>query len=290
MIRADFWLAVTRFMQPLEIKLVEGENSRLIDLFDLKHAREVLILFGQAMARLPLERAGISKEQNQFLDRAVQGLAQGEKVVPVRLSLFAEMVRHKEWTPATLKSVGGIEGIGETFLEEKFTWANAPPQYAHHHQAVQKVLRALLPMEGTDIKGHRRSLQELLEVSDYANEPGRFEELIRILDNDLRLITPTDPEVVKKEAASAESRPQYYQLTHDYLVPSLREWLNRKKKETRQGRAELLLEDYAHVWNLRRENRHLPTLGQWVQILRHVALRRCSEVQRRMMRPRVATT
>ena len=30
-----------------------------------------------------------------------------------------------------------------------------------------------------------------------------------------------------------------YQLTHDYLVPSLRQWMTRKQRETHRGRAEL---------------------------------------------------
>ena len=34
---------------------------------------------------------------------------------------------------------------------------------------------------------------------------------------------------------------RYYQLTHDYLVHSLRDWLTRKQRETRRGRAELRL-------------------------------------------------
>jgi hypothetical protein len=46
-------------------------------------------------------------------------------------------------------------------------------------------------------------------------------------------------------------------LTHDYLVPSLRDWLTRKRKETRRGRAELLLADRAAVWNARPENRFI---------------------------------
>ena len=31
---------------------------------------------------------------------------------------------------------------------------------------------------------------------------------------------------------------RYYQLTHDYLVHSLRDWLTRKQRETRRGRAD----------------------------------------------------
>ena len=46
----------------------------------------------------------------------------------VRLALFAEMVKGKPWTPATLKEVGGTEGVGVTFLEETFSAATAPPE------------------------------------------------------------------------------------------------------------------------------------------------------------------
>ena len=39
MVRDDFWLAVSRFLRDLETRLVEGQNSALVDLFDLDHAR-----------------------------------------------------------------------------------------------------------------------------------------------------------------------------------------------------------------------------------------------------------
>ena len=97
--------------------------------------------------------------------------------------------------------------------------------------------------------------------------PKDFDDLIRILDGEIRLITPTDPEGKDGRfdpfIAAGE---KYYQLTHDYLVPSLRDWLTRKQKETRRGRAELLLADRAAVWNARPENRQLPSLWQWLQI------------------------
>jgi serine/threonine protein kinase len=52
LVRDDFWLAVSRFMEALEIRVVEGENSRLVDLFDLRHARKVLTAFGRAFGAL----------------------------------------------------------------------------------------------------------------------------------------------------------------------------------------------------------------------------------------------
>ncbi len=38
----------------------------------------------------------------------------------MRLALFAEMVKGRPWPPATLKEVGGTEGVGVTFLEEPY--------------------------------------------------------------------------------------------------------------------------------------------------------------------------
>ena len=66
-------------------------------------------------------------------------------------------------------------------------------------------------------------------------------------------------------------------------MPSLREWLTRKQKETRRGRAELLLADRAAVWNARPENRQLPSLLQWVQIRWLTAKKKWTPPQRKMM-------
>jgi formylglycine-generating enzyme required for sulfatase activity len=77
---------------------------------------------------------------------------------------------------------------------------------------------------------------------------------------------------------------RYYQLTHDYLVPSLRDWLTRKQKETRRGRAELRLAERAALWNGKPENRHLPTWWEWLNV--RLFTRQCNWTppQRRMMR------
>ncbi len=285
MVRDDFWLAVSRFMKAMEVEILEGRNSALVDLFDLLHARKVLAAFGRAYGRLPDNLGQSTKDQHAFLDQAVSGLAQDGKVISVRLALFAEMVKGKPWTPGTLREVGGMEGVGVTFLEETFAASTAPPQHRLHQKAAQAVLKALLPETGTDIKGHMRSQQELLEASGYANRPRDSSELLRILDSEIRLITPTDPEG-KEEASASQGNAgeRYYQLTHDYLVPSLRDWLTRKQKETRRGRAELLLADRAAVWNARPENRQLPSLLQWFQIKWLTQKKQWTPPQRKLMR------
>ena len=288
MVRDDFWMAVTRFMRELEIRLVEGQNSAAVDLFDMRsRPRRCWRLSGGPSANLPENASETSKEQKEFLKQAVSGLAQEGKVISVRLALFAEMMKGKAWTPATLKEVGGTEGVGVTFLEETFSAATAPPEHRYHQKAARAVLKALLPESGTDIKGHMRSYAELLEASGYGSRPKDFDDLIRILDSEIRLITPTDPEGKEADSDSVlQTKPgqKYYQLTHDYLVPSLRDWLTRKQKETRRGRAELLLADRAAVWNARPENRQLPSLLQWLQIRWLTQKKNWTPPQRKMMR------
>ena len=242
--------------------------------------------------------------------------------------------------------------MGVTFLEETFSAQAAPPEHRLHQKAARLALKALLPESGTDIKGQMRSRSDLLEASGYANRPSDFDDLIRILDPELRLITPTEPEGVaggewrvtgegaevvggerpvaggntdegaalptvggvavgddrslKPDAqwptqstgetprSMSPSHPttthhpppatRYYQLTHDYLVHSLRDWLTRKQRETRRGRAELRLAERAALWEAKPENRHLPSALEWVNIRALTRPKEWTEPQRRMMR------
>src|SRR5262249_19252264 len=45
LVRDDFWMAVTRFVRELEVRILDGDNSGAVDLFDLRHARRVLMAF-----------------------------------------------------------------------------------------------------------------------------------------------------------------------------------------------------------------------------------------------------
>ena len=287
MVRDDFWLAATRFMGALEVELIQGQNTALADLFDLDHARKVLGAFGRAFGRLPENISDSTKEQRDFLKQTVAGLMEDGKVICVRLALFAEMMKGKKWSPAVLKEVGGTEGVGVTFLEETFSAQTAHPKHRMHQSAARAVLRDLLSNSGTEIKGEMKSRDELLAVSGYANRPKDFDELLRILDSEIRLITPTDPE--GKDAGNdswtqTQVGQKYFQLTHDYLVPSLRDWLTRKQKETRKGRAELKLAERSALWNARPENRYLPSLTEWFSIGTLTNRKHWSVPQQGMMR------
>jgi serine/threonine protein kinase/formylglycine-generating enzyme required for sulfatase activity len=273
LVRDDFWVPANRFMQQLESLVVEASNASLVDLFDPLHARQVLMEFGKAYGRLPADSQELSAAQVKFLDQSVQGLAQDGKVICVRLSLFADMMKGRPWTPETLAEVGGTAGIGVTFLEETFSGRCAPPQHRFHLEAAREVLRLLLPPNASQLKGHLRTAKELQEVSGYGNRPQDFLELMHILDSEVRLLTPV----------TVEGSEPSYQLTHDYLVPSLRDWLTQKQRETRRGRAELRLEERAITWTGRPDDRYLPSLTEYLSIWSLTQRSNWNDGQRRLM-------
>ncbi len=286
LVRDDFWMAATRFMRELEIRLVEAQNSAAVDLFPIRHAEKVLTAFGQAFGSLPENLGDLSKEQKSFIKQSVNGLSEEGKVICVRLALFAEMMKGKSWTLATLRAVGGTRGIGVTFLEDTFSASTSPPQHRYHQKAARAVLKDLLPGLGTDIKGYMRSHAELLEASGYDIKTRDFDELIRILDSEIRLITPTDPEgkeSVDDSVTQSSSEQKYYQLTHDYLVHSLREWLTGKQKETLRGRAELKLAERSETWNSKPESRFLPSWWEDLNIRVFTSRKKWTDTEQKMM-------
>ena len=285
MVRDDFAMGAARLMNALDVPILQGENFATVDLFEVEHAAKVLTRFGQAFGKLPANAGNLSAHERQFVNDVSRGLAQDGKIVSVRLSLFADMVKSKPWTAATLQQVGGTQGIGVNFLEETFGSRDANPRHRPHAVAARGVLRSLLPELHTDIKGGMRSHADLLAASGYQDRPADFNDLLIILDGELRLITPTDPDGDSLSGSSRDSSlaTRYYQLTHDYLVPSLREWLTRKQKETRKGRAELKLEERAALWRTKPENRHLPSLREWIGIRGLIETNKWTECQRKMM-------
>ena len=136
--------------------LFEGENIALVDLFDPRHARKVLTAFGRAYGALPENIGDISSDQEAFLDQSVAGLAQDGKVISVRLALFAEMVKGKPWTPATLKEVGGTEGSASP-SSKRPSAPHGPSRASPPPEGRPGGAEGPLPETGTDIKGEMRS-------------------------------------------------------------------------------------------------------------------------------------
>jgi formylglycine-generating enzyme required for sulfatase activity/predicted Ser/Thr protein kinase len=354
LVRDDFWMAITRFLRVLEVRPIEGDNASAVEPFDARHAGSVLAELGRGLGRLH-DPAG--PDEARFLERAVKNLAGPDgRVIPVRLTLLAEMLRHRDWTPATLRELGGFEGIGVTFLEETFSAPTAPLAHRMHQDAARAVLKALLPEPSSDLKGRMRSASALRQAAGYVDRPADFTELMALLDNELRMVTPVDSSAVELDPPGAEPGPAgaapttaapsgetssdetpsdetpsgetsdetphspvtssmsaveaaegmgispvegpqtgrervpegipetYYQLTHDYLVPPVRQWLTRKQRETLRGRAELRLATITALWRERPERRRLPSLVEWLMIVGLTRPGGRSLDERRMMR------
>ncbi|MFM7168591.1 MAG: protein kinase domain-containing protein, partial [Planctomycetaceae bacterium] len=279
MVRGDYFPGVSRLMHHLEIPLVQQQNFALVDLFSVPHAELVLRKFGVAYGQLPVPPATPSQPQETFLREAAAQLAVNEQVIPVRLALFAQMVSARPWLPETLSQMGGLAGIGVAFLEETFT---RDARCRQHLNAVRRLLKALLPTVSDDIKGSLKTVRELQQEAGYENRPRDFQELLRILDGELRLITPAVTE--SEQSNDATDTSASYQLTHDYLVPSIREWLR-----LNQTPAERILEDRTRRWSEKRETRQLPSFGEYLQILWRTDRARWTEPQRLMLRSATRT-
>jgi serine/threonine protein kinase/formylglycine-generating enzyme required for sulfatase activity len=280
LVRDDFWMPATRFFQQLDVALVEGVNTCAVDLFDPAHATKVLTAFGVAYGRLDARHQ--SQEQTRFLTRAVTELSEDGWIVPVRLCIFAEMIKARPWSPATLQQVGGAQGLGTAFLEEVFDGRSASPMHRLHRKAARLSLERLLPPPGTNIRGHLVAESELRQVSGYEQRPEEFTGLLRCLDSELRLITLSNPGAA--DGPGDASAPRQYQLTHDFLVTALRAWLNQSRRRTVRGRAELRLTDHAEAYAARQETRQLPSWWEWLSILLFTSARRWSTADRAMMR------
>jgi hypothetical protein len=285
LVRDDFWSRVSRLMRDLEVGIVEGWNGMLVDSFDPQHARRVLRELGVAYDRLPAAEASQSAEQSAFLDQAVMALTEDNRLYPVRLAIFVEMVKDREWSPTMLAEMGGAEGVGVAFLETS-VGSRASPARKIHATAIRRILASLLPPAG-QIKDRVRTRRELLEAAQYQDRPDDFESILRMLDVDLRLITSTQSpdEETRNEPDDLHRSPEaVYQLTHDFLVPSIREWLARQARSSLTGRAQLLLQEQAELWSSRPSPRYLPSLIEWIGIWRRTSRRQWTEPQRRMMR------
>ena len=304
-VRDDFWMLTGKFLRQLGTSLVDGENSNAIESFSGDLAHRVLAAFGRAFGALPHDERTPDSEQSRFLELSISGLVEDGRVTPVRLSLFAEAMKGRPWNCTTLALIVGAEEIGISFLEASLGSPHAPPDNRKHLKAACAVLHRMLQGANADTVGPPLSYTELLDASGYRDGLQDFEELLRVLDNELRLITPSDAAsideayrsrapggskideghevIVDRATLPVDASLHSYQLTHDVLVPLLREWLVQKRSETVRGRARLTLEERVSRWTARSDSRLLPTLPEFVAVQLWTDRRQWTVAQRQMM-------
>ena len=80
MVRDDFWMAATRFMRDLEIRLLEGQNSAAVDLFRSRSRRESAGGVRPGLRRTAGQcQRNRARSRKQFLEQAVSGLGPGRQ-------------------------------------------------------------------------------------------------------------------------------------------------------------------------------------------------------------------
>ena len=252
-VRDDFWRGLTLLLAEADTA-ADAENSALMDLFDVRHAERVLELSGRALGVLPADTGVAMPEQAAaFVKEAAAGLAEHGQVSPARLALFTQMWRTREWTPESLREIGGTINFGAAFLEDAFNGAGAGARQRLHEQAARAVLRELTPESG-DVRGAPVPDARLLEVSGYAGRPAVYRELMSMLDHDLRLIIPVET-----------GRSEFgWQIVHDQLVPGLRVWMHMKQASTLRGRAGIRLTERAAEYARRKSSHAAPGVGEWL--------------------------
>lgn len=290
-VREDFWSSVKRFMAAIDQEL-SNSNEGILRLFEPDHARNVLLLFGKAYGRIDETP---TTQQLEFVRLAVDGLANANsnEVVCLRLSLFAFMMRGKPWNLDTWKAVGGVEGLGVTFLKDTIG-SGSEIRFAKHRVGAKEVLRCLLPSREDEINvqdGKEIRTQvitsELMRRSGYAERPREFEELISVLHNELRLITQSDGEgsFGNPGPELKADREQIYQLAHDFLIPAIREWLSLTQRSTPSGRAMLLLDARSTTWHLdNKRSAALPTIREYFIIRYRTKKHAWTAKQRELMK------
>lgn len=242
-VRDELWGAATRFMKTAGIALEEGRNCAAVDLLNPGHSRILLTAYGRASGALPNRLGDQTDEHLRFMDEVIEGLTEDGSVSPFRLAAFAETIRDVLWGPSTLRQMGGVRGVEVAFLDAVFGNSASHRKFRSHRHAARAVLGEMCPGGHENLSDGARDRGRLLEVSGYASDPKRFEELLSILNHRLKLISFVDPERVRSEMgarASKGPRP-HYELSHDYLVPIIRAWaVPRKKTSLRQQAGDCL--------------------------------------------------
>lgn len=285
-VRDDFWVSISRLMNKIDCPLDDRVNIGLVDLFDIAHAKKVLIEYGKAFGTIGAN--GPTSKQQQFVDKAAKMLAHEGYVVCMQLVLFAELVRDKTWDASTIGKIGGKDGIGETLLESTLSNARSNRKFNSQVDLVKTILSELLPQVGSPIRENSVSLIDLSNAVERRPDDPEFQSAISLLETDLKLITAVEFQETNVERPLDNSNsvgnedetnePDHvatyncvnYQLTHDYLVSPIRNWLVRKSKESWKGRAELKFTDNFELWNRTKHSRHL--LGFSDQLAADVAL------------------
>ncbi|MCU0719999.1 MAG: serine/threonine-protein kinase [Pirellula sp.] len=281
LVRDDFMLGLSGFMDQLDESLLQNQNFATIEAFGISHGQKVLAAFGRAFGTVSQPT---TVAQEAFIETAIEELASIGRLEPVQICLLSEMVKNKPWTTATLKELGGIQGLGIAFLEERLAGPSAHPLLRTNLEVVKQVLCELLPSDDTAIKAQACQQSVLLDRLEGIASEETLSRLLHLIDTEVRLITPSsNPNVSVTSSSLSSSKDPAYQLTHDYLVPTIRKWLASQNTSTREGRAAEQLRELSVLWNAKPSRKRLPSFVEWAIIRWYVPKKKWSLNESRLM-------
>ena len=259
-VRDEFWGDTSRLMRALDSPLRDDRNAMGLERFSRNHAQSVLKTWDLAKSR-----EGELAEQH-FYEQAVDLIAEGDRVIPVRLSLLATMLGDGVWTVDRLRELAANSSLGAAYLD-LVLGEQSSVSHARFAGAARGLLNQLVPDAG-HLRGPAIEASELKRLCGMSSRDQEFADLLDLLDRQLHLITPTDGESAatnqyppRQPRQQAQSASVGYNLTHDFLVPELRDWLDATERKTIGGRARNDLKASAARWNADPHRRNLA--GPW---------------------------
>ncbi len=255
LVRDEFWTEISLFMQLLESSLSDGGNAASLPLLNIPHARKVLEAFGRAFEALPSPEHELTASQHQFIAIAIDRLAHENLVLCVRVAMFAELMRNYPWEKQTILDFGGIDGAISRFLFDTFDSHSAQKSRKSIADVCSEILRELLPDDDRELKSASKPLSELALAARHTKNSIPFEQAIRCLEADLKLIT---------RQLSANESDVHYSLAHDYLVRPIQAWLTDRGNATWRGRAIQTLDKASKRMERDPKTRQLLSISEWL--------------------------
>lgn len=245
-VREDFWGGISEFMRQLEISMVESVNAMRIPLVSEEHAFKVLEQQGRTLGCLPASGTALSTTQAKFLRRVIADLADHKHINLVVLSIYVELIKQTAWDIKNYQSVSRTD-VGVLYLERIFGEATTYPIARQNRESIELILDTLMPRESSEIRLKSVPLKEISSGTDLPES--KTLEILTFLDRELRLVTPS---------ASESEQETRFCLTHDFLVKSIRKWMNQKSSQTWSGQAQARLSHLTDQWEQNQSSRFLP--------------------------------
>ena len=265
-VRDDFWLEISQFMEEVGEPLSQSHNCAPSVLFDRDHARRVLSLFGDAYGKLSRSPDRLTQSEADFIDSALDNLSQDGKFYPVQLSLFAELTKKMDWASQTLRKLGGLQAIGIEFLNSSFSSQSANQNHRSIEREARIILEAFLPDGGEELRLKQLSESDLKNLPHFKLHPSKLEPALKILDLELRIITSVERHSDPELQTDMSKHERHFQLSHDYLVHSIRDWIHSRKQGSRRGRAQIRLDELSKLYQHKNDPRYLPSFFEWIRI------------------------